>query len=131
MSIDKAQTPDQRTLVAAIAASAAGILFYNMMPAYLGSMQDATGFTPGQIGIVASVFFAGFNLASASAYFWVRKVSLRAICSAGALALCLLFSLATFIQGYGASLLLTFMVGSISGALGSAAATMWETRAIP
>jgi predicted MFS family arabinose efflux permease len=121
---DDARIPDQRTLVAAIAASAAGILFYNMMPVYLGSMQDATGFTPGQIGIVASVFFAGFNLASASAYFWVRKVSLRAICAAGALALCLFFSAATFVQGYGASLFLTFLIGSISGALGSVAATV-------
>ena len=124
MSTERQNGISKVVLWAAIAASMAGILFYNIMPLYLGSLQDATGLSGGQIGIVASVFFLGFNLVSASTFFWVRHAPIRLTTVGCMTALAILFPASALVTAYPAILLFTFLIGGASGALGSIAATI-------
>jgi hypothetical protein len=64
-------------LLAAVAAGIIAALFYNVLPLYMGSLQDFFGFSHYQLGFIASAFFFGFSVSGASAYFWVRKASPR------------------------------------------------------
>ena len=60
-------------LLAAIAAGSIGGLVYNVFPLYMGPLQDSTGLSNSQIGLIAGAFFLGTNLTGISAYFWVRS----------------------------------------------------------
>ena len=51
-------------LWASVATATIGFIFYNVMPLYLGLLQEATGLSSSQIGLVASAFFFGFNVTS-------------------------------------------------------------------
>jgi predicted MFS family arabinose efflux permease len=67
---------DAGTIVAAgIIASAIGALFYNVLPIYLGTAQDYRGLDNRAIGFLSSAFFLGYNAATISAFFWIRRVS--------------------------------------------------------
>jgi len=60
-------------ILAGVAASAVGALFYNLMPAYLGAAQDFRGLSTRQIGLIGTVFFTGFTLTTAVGFFWIRR----------------------------------------------------------
>ena len=62
-------------IVAAIIASAIGALFYNVLPIYMGTAQDYRGLDNRAIGFLSSAFFFGYNVATISAFFWIRRVS--------------------------------------------------------
>lgn len=111
-------------LWAAIVASMVGILFYNVMPLYLGTMQDSTGFTGGQIGAVASIFFVGFNLSSASTFFWIHQAPIRNVTLGSMIALAVLFPASSITSSYAAIMMITLLIGGASGALGSIAAAI-------
>lgn len=111
-------------LSAAVGAAVIGVLFYNVMPLYLGAMQDSLGFSASDIGFVASAFFFGFNLSSASAFFWVRTVRMRRMVVACVVAMAILFALAAFISDYRSMLVISVLIGAASGAVASAAATL-------
>lgn len=64
-------------VTAAVFGSAAGALFYNLLPMYLGMAQEYRGYDNVAIGIIGFAFFLGFNLATSSAYFWIRRVNWR------------------------------------------------------
>ena len=67
---------DAGTIVAAgIIASAIGALFYNVLPIYLGTAQDYLGLDNRAIGFLSSAFFFGYNVATISAFFWIRRFS--------------------------------------------------------
>jgi predicted MFS family arabinose efflux permease len=66
-------------LIAALAASAIGALFYNLLPVYLGSAQDYRGLDNRAIGFISSAFFFGYNVVTVSAFFWIRRVSWRVV----------------------------------------------------
>ena len=67
---------DRATAIAAgVGVSAVGAVFYNVLPLFLGTAQDFRALTDQQIGLLSSAFFAGFTLAAASAFFWVRRLS--------------------------------------------------------
>ena len=67
---------DAGTIIAAgIIASAIGALFYNVLPIYLGTAQDYRGFDNRAIGFLSSAFFLGYNVATISAFFWIRRFS--------------------------------------------------------
>ena len=67
---------DAGTIVAAgIIASAIGALFYNLLPIYLGTAQDYRGLDNRAIGFLSSAFFFGYNVATISAFFWIRRYS--------------------------------------------------------
>jgi predicted MFS family arabinose efflux permease len=67
---------DAGTIVAAgIIASAIGALFYNVLPIYMGTAQDYRGLDNRAIGFLSSAFFLGYNVATISAFFWIRRIS--------------------------------------------------------
>jgi predicted MFS family arabinose efflux permease len=67
---------DAGTIVAAgIIASAIGALFYNVLPIYMGTAQDYRGLDNRAIGFLSSAFFLGYNVATISAFFWIRRFS--------------------------------------------------------
>ncbi len=80
-------------IVAALAASTIGALFYNTLPLYLGGLADARALDNSRVGLLGTAFFFGFNVAGFSAFLWVRRLSWRVVCLASApLALACLFA---------------------------------------
>jgi predicted MFS family arabinose efflux permease len=65
------------TIVAALIASAVGVLMYNVLPLFLGSAQDLHDLTNIQTGLMGTAFFLGFNVAGATAFYWIRRISWR------------------------------------------------------
>lgn len=124
VSTKRAMSKEMLLLIAAVGAAVIGVLFYNVMPLYLGSMQDSLHLTASQIGFVASAFFLGFNLASASSYFWVRKLPIRSTVTACVLVMAALLGLSAFVVNYVGILALSSLVGAASGAVASIAATL-------
>lgn len=112
------------SLWAAVSAATVGVLFYNVMPVFLGSLQDSTELTGGQIGIVASLFFFGFNLVSASSFFWVRRIEAKSAMLTSSIALGVLLLASAMTSVFPAILAFTVAVGGASGALAAIAATM-------
>ena len=68
-----------KNLIGAVMASTIGVLFYNVMPIYLGYMMEDKNLDHDQIGYMASAFFLAFSIPSASGYFWVRYIKPRNI----------------------------------------------------
>ena len=75
-NVVKKGTMDAGTVIAAaIIASSIGALFYNVLPIYMGTAQDYRGLDNRSIGFLSSAFFFGYNVATISAFFWIRRVS--------------------------------------------------------
>lgn len=66
-------------ILGAVIGSAIGAIFYNVLPLYLGMAQEYRGLDNIQIGIVGFAFFLGYNAATLTAFFWVRRFSWRFI----------------------------------------------------
>ena len=64
-------------IIPALAASGVGAMFYNILPLYIGAAQDAYSLTSFQAGTLGTAFFAGYNLATISAFFWIQRVNWR------------------------------------------------------
>lgn len=104
-------------LVGAVVIGAIGSLFYNVMPLFLGSLQDSIAFTNAQIGLVASAFFLGFNVGSASSFFWVRKIPVRATSLAGTVVVLALLYLTTLAKSFALLEVVIVALGAVSGGL--------------
>jgi len=111
-------------LWASVAVATIGLLFYNVMPLYLGQLQESTGLTTGQIGFVASAFFFGFNLISFSSYYWVRKVPVLWTSLAGTLLLIVCLLATGYADGFTFQVFITAIIGSVSGAVSSIGITI-------
>jgi predicted MFS family arabinose efflux permease len=111
-------------LWAAVAIASAGLIFYNVMPMYLGQLQESTGLETTQIGLVASAFFFGFNIVSFSSYFWVRKVPVFQAAMFGTVLLIVTLILATRSNGFLFQIIVTTFIGGLSGAVGSLGVTI-------
>ncbi len=80
MNSDNKNTFDRWPVIAAaIAISSLGALFYNVMPMYVGSAQDAWQLSNQQTGFIGTAFFLGYNLVTISAFFWIRKWDWRRV----------------------------------------------------
>jgi predicted MFS family arabinose efflux permease len=66
-------------ILAALAISAIGALFYNVLPMFLGTAQDFRGLGNQQIGFISSAFFLGYNAVTIWAFFWIRRWSWRTV----------------------------------------------------
>lgn len=66
-------------IIAALAASAIGALFYNALPLYLGTAAETKRLTSEETGLIGTLFFFGFNIAGFSAFAWVRRVHWRTV----------------------------------------------------
>lgn len=120
-----------KVLIAAVSAAIIGVLFYNVMPVFLGSLQDSIGLTTSQIGFVAGVFFLGFNLSSASAYFWVRKIKVRQVTVAGVILMAAVLLLCANVRNANTILTLSAVIGALSGSIAAIAATIIGDSAKP
>ena len=120
----KASERQKIILFAAVAAGTIGVLFYNLMPLYLGTLQDSTGLSYSQIGLVASALFLGFNLVSASSYFWVRKYSFRVTAVISVSILSVFLFLNALATNFLPLIVMVVIIGGASGALSSVSNTI-------
>jgi predicted MFS family arabinose efflux permease len=66
-------------IFSALAISAIGALFYNILPLYLGSAQDFRQLSNREIGFISSAFFLGYNAVTIWAFFWIRRWNWRTV----------------------------------------------------
>ena len=66
-------------ILGAIVASVIGALFYNMLPLYLGLAQDFKHLNMRETGFISGAFFFGYNIATISAFFWIRRFNWRVV----------------------------------------------------
>ena len=98
-------------ILSALAISAIGALFYNILPLYLGTAQDFRNLGNREIGFISSAFFLGYNAVTIWAFFWIRRWNWR-IVTCVALPVALLGLLAgTRTQSYPLLLLTTVVAG--------------------
>ena len=109
-------------LLAAVGLGTLGTLFYNVMPLYLGSLQDSSSLSHSQIGLGAGSLFLGFNLLSASAYYWINNISFRVAAVVSVLCLCVFLGLKMYVTTFTFIIVLSVLIGSASGALSSISA---------
>jgi predicted MFS family arabinose efflux permease len=87
-------------VVAGIIASAIGALFYNVLPIYLGTAQDYRGLDNRAIGFLSSAFFLGYNVATISAFFWIRRFSWSLVIGIAAPLAALSLAAGTIVNSY-------------------------------
>jgi len=66
-------------ILSALAISAIGALFYNILPLYLGTAQDFRDLGNREIGFISSAFFLGYNAVTIWAFFWIRRWNWRIV----------------------------------------------------
>ena len=66
-------------ILSALAISAIGALFYNILPLYLGTAQDFRNLGNREIGFISSAFFLGYNAVTIWAFFWIRRWNWRIV----------------------------------------------------
>jgi len=66
-----------KRIIPALAISAIGALFYNILPLYVGAAQDGLNLSSSEVGLLPAAFFAGYNLATIGAFFWIRRWNWR------------------------------------------------------
>ena len=73
--------PMDRKLVimSAVLLSAIGAMFYNLLPMFLGVAQDYRELDNQSIGLLSSMFFAGYTLTTSTAFFWIRRVNWKIV----------------------------------------------------
>jgi MFS family permease len=59
--------------------SALGMIFYNVLPLFLGTAQDFRDLSDQAVGVLSSSFYVGFTLTTISAFFWIRKFNWRVV----------------------------------------------------
>jgi predicted MFS family arabinose efflux permease len=64
-------------IIPALAISAIGALFYNILPLYVGAAQDSLNLSNSEVGLLPAAFFAGYNMVTVSAFFWIRRWNWR------------------------------------------------------
>jgi predicted MFS family arabinose efflux permease len=111
-------------LCASVSTATAGFLFYNVMPLYLGQLQESTGLETSQIGLIASIYFLGFNLVSLSAYLWIRKLPPFQTALAGSLALIVALLLAPRTNEFVFQAIISAFIGGLSGGIGTIGVTI-------
>ena len=120
---------DQKLVIlSAVALSALGAMFYNLLPMFLGVAQDYRELDNQGIGILSSMFFAGYTLTTSTAYFWIRRVNWRKFTffSLAVGSLALLF--AGYSQNHSVLMLCIFIAGgAFSTVYGISATALGDT----
>ncbi len=58
----------KRVILSAVVLSALGAMFYNLLPMFLGVAQDYRELDNKGIGLLSSMFFAGYTLTTSTAF---------------------------------------------------------------
>lgn len=117
-------TLNYKNLIGAVMASTIGVLFYNVMPIYLGYLMESKNLNYAQIGYLASAFFLAFSIPSASAYFWARSIKPRSISLISIFFVLIFLFISTITDSYTNLILEILVVGSFSGILATLAMTI-------
>jgi len=104
-------------VVAGVIASAIGALFYNVLPIYLGTAQDYRGLDNRAIGFLSSAFFFGYNVATISAFFWIRRFSWSLIVGITAPIAALSLAVGTVVDSYALLLVSVAVAGGAFAAI--------------
>lgn len=99
-------------ILAAIALSAVGALFYNLLPLILGTAQDYGQLENSKIGFLGSAFFFGYMLSTSSGFFWIRRVNWRRLTLLMTAVAIVSLVTAGFASAYPMLLLLFFIAGA-------------------
>ena len=122
--------PMDRKLVilSAVALSAIGAMFYNLLPLFLGVAQDYRELDNRGIGILSSMFFAGYTLTTSTAFFWIRRVNWRLLTLASIILGSLALLLAGYSQNHGLLMFCIFVAGgAFSTVYGIGATALGDT----
>jgi predicted MFS family arabinose efflux permease len=77
--IDSNPMDRKLVILSAVALSALGAMFYNLLPVFLGVAQDYRELDNKSIGVLSSLFFAGFTLTTTTAFFWIRRINWKTV----------------------------------------------------
>ena len=115
-------------ILSAVVLSALGALFYNLLPMFLGVAQDYRELDNRSIGLLSSMFFAGFTLTTGTAFFWIRRINWRRVTWLALAVACLALLMAGYTRSYGLLMLCVFIAGgAFSTAYGIAATALSDT----
>lgn len=115
---------NKKNLIGAVMASTVGVLFYNVMPIYLGYLMEAKSLDYDQIGYMASAFFLAFSIPSATAYFWIRNIKPRTISYISIIFIAVFLFISSYTNSYTYLIVEILVVGSFSGILATLAMTV-------
>ena len=104
-------------IAAALLLAAIGASFYNLLPLVVGVAQDSRGWSDAHVGFLGTAFYAGFNIVTISAFFWLRSVSWKTICGASVPIAAAGMLGAIYLDGYTATLVEFAIGGGAFGAL--------------
>ena len=122
--------PMDRKLVilSAVALSALGAMFYNLLPMFLGVAQDYRELDNRGIGVLSSLFFAGYTLTTSTAFFWIRRINWRIVTLLALVTGSLALLLAGYSQNHKLLMLCIFVAGgSFSTVYGIGATALGDT----
>jgi MFS family permease len=115
---------NKKNLIGAVMASTVGVLFYNVMPIYLGYLMEAKSLGYDQIGYMASAFFLAFSIPSATAYFWIRNIKPKTISYISIIFVAVFLFISSYTNSYTYLIVEILVVGSFSGILATLAMTV-------
>lgn len=105
-SMDRGQV-----ILSAVVLSAIGALFYNLLPMFLGVAQDYRELDNRSIGLLSSMFFAGYTLTTSSAFFWIRRINWRVVTIIALFLGCVALLWAGYTQNHAVLMLCIFIAG--------------------
>lgn len=106
-----------KAIFSALALSAIGAIFYNILPMYVGAAQDFRGWSMSDTGLMGALFFVGYTAVTISAFFWARKVNWRHVCLISAPIAAAALIATGYIDSYALNALLIIIAGGASSAI--------------
>jgi len=100
-----------QVILSAVVLSAIGALFYNLLPMFLGVAQDYRELDNRSIGLLSSMFFAGYTLTTSSAFFWIRRINWRVVTIIALFLGCVALLWAGYTQNHAVLMLCIFIAG--------------------
>ena len=104
-------------ILSAVALSAVGAMFYNLLPLFLGVSQDYREMSDRDAGLLSSIYFAGHTLTTITAFFWIRLLNWRVVTSAALTVGSLALLMAGFSESRGLLMLCIFVAGGAFSAV--------------
>ena len=104
-------------IFAALALSAIGAIFYNILPMYVGAAQDFRGWSMSDAGLMGAFFFVGYTAVTISAFFWARKINWRLVCLVSAPIAAVALIATGYLDSYVLNALLIILAGGASSAI--------------
>ena len=98
-------------ILSAVALSALGAMFYNLLPLFLGMAQDYRELDNTGIGLLSSLFFAGHTLTTMTAFFWIRRLNWKTVSLLTIMIGSLALLLASYSQSHSRLMLCIFVAG--------------------